>query len=408
MWYSMRMTCSRDSANPRRSSVMAVVMTGLSVLSTMALVTTCDFPPTFGAEYKDSSTNFIEALPLSSPPDASDFGVTVPPDIALDALATWDWAWRAQTGNTYPYMNFVDQGSGTGPGGTGNAWFLETVNLAVNPAFAGALTTGWGASGATLNGTGVIHNNALFANCANDNQYIYIDRNSFIDPLDATTGHTYSLAMNASGIVGLEYLESLIAEYSSLGLYSTGWNGTGPYYTSLSSITSTSTRVVAFNNSNTAFLFDDISAIRTDIDARKWALVLRLGLEDTEPSLVPGTYEFSVYVKRPPTHTFNTDASRGDNVNYAARFVTLRLTQIAGGSTPLTVAVQNYEISALADPDSWNLLTLRMPSGSNFTFPESTTGGAIELSISPIDPSRPEAGAVLIANPSLHFYIDGY
>jgi hypothetical protein len=388
-----------------RVSVSRIIGMALAVPIIM-LVAACDFPPTFGSEYKNSSANFIADRVLAEPPAAGADILIYP----LDALASWDWAWRGQTGagNTYQYMNAIDQGAGTGPGGSGNAWLLEAVNLAVNPAFAGGATTGWAASGAFVSVIAAIHGNALNVDNVTVHGFVHIDTGAFFDDISALLAHAYTISLNATGnngLSGLRYLETEPALYTTTDLQPAGWSGAGPFSISLSGVTNATTRTLTFTHIEPHFQFDDISAIRTDVLPSKWSLVLRLGTTDTEPALVPGIYEFSLDVRRPPTHTFSTDAARGDSVDYASRFVTLRMTQTAGGVIQ-TVAVQSFNISSL--PDTWNRIVLRMPSDSNFTFPESTTGGAIELSISPMNPAIPEAGAVLIANPSLQFYIDGY
>jgi hypothetical protein len=411
MRYTMAMHSPQGSAKHKHVSPPAIITALVVSVLAAAFVTTCNFPLTFGDEYRDSSTNFIADRVLAEPPPATDDGSGV----ALDALAVWDWGWRAQAGNTYQYMEATDLGPATGPGGSGNAWLLEAVNLAVNPAFDGGDTTGWAADGAAISGAGSIHGNALNVNPGSTSGFAYIDTGTFFSELDMVLAHSYTISLNAAGNIGLSglrYLETDPAFYSTDNLQPSGWSGAGPFKIGLANITTTSTNTLTFTYIDSNFQFDDISAIRTDVFPRKWSLVLRLGRTDTEPALVPGIYEFAVHVKRPTLldgapadYLFSTYPFRDDSEYYAARYVTLRATQTAGGIIQ-TVAEQSFDISAL--PDTWNRLVLRMPKGSNFTFPESTTGGAIELSISPMNPSSPEAGAVLIADPSLHFYIDGY
>jgi hypothetical protein len=163
---------------------------------------------------------------------------------------------------------------------------------------------------------------------------------------------------------------------------------------------------LAFANIN-KFSFDDVLAVRSDVPLWKWSLVLRLGLDDTYPSLVPGYYEFSLWVEKPAGYLFSTEAGRGDNTNYASRFITLRMIQ-TDGTVRQTVAEESFDLTALAA--GWNKVALRMPSGSNFSFPETASGQVIELSISTlhVDQNKVEPGAILIARPSLNFYLNGY
>ncbi|PKL26354.1 MAG: hypothetical protein CVV47_00010 [Spirochaetae bacterium HGW-Spirochaetae-3] len=388
----MPVSARREPLKRLRSRAIAAVGCG----AIAALVVTCDMPPSFGDEYRDSSTNFIAAHSLTEPPLATDL---VTP---LDSLALWDWAWRGQTVDIFEYMTLdMTTYAGTGPGGT-DAGLLETVNLAVNPSFSGGLTTGWSASAlASISGAGTIHGSALQGTTPSATDYVYIGDTLFSDA--SATAHSYTLSFNATGTTGLRYIES-----GYFDLQTPSWSATGPSSILVSNISTGTSQVIGLTNSGVGnFVFDDVSAIRADVPATKWSMVLRLSPVDTQPSLAPGIYEFSLYVKRPPTHFFSTDATRGDDEDYASRFVTLRMTQTTGSDVQ-TIAMKSYDLTALADPDVWTELTLRMPSGSNFTFDEDTETQVIELSISPMNPSAPEAGAVLIANPSLMFYIDGY
>lgn len=399
MRYTMDMLTSRRVGRFKRLMPRTAASAACAVI--VALGVTCDMPPSFGDEYRDSSTNFIAAHALAEPVDYTDDGST----IALDALALWDWAWRGQTGNTYQYMSAVDQGA-TGPGGSG-AWLLEAVNLAVNPAFASG-TTGWDIAGsATMTDSGSIHGSSLQVVTPSASDYLCIGGALFSDAATLPDSYSYTLAITASGTTGLKSLES-----GYVDLQSPSWSASGPTSLLINTISTVTTQALSFTNIGSgSFEFDDVSAIRTDVPATKWSMVLRLSPKDTSPSLAPGIYEFSLYVKRPSTHYFSTDATRGDDEHYASRFVTLRMTQtqtVGAEVQTQTIASSSFDLTALADPDVWNQLTLRMPTGSNFTFDEDTETQVIELSISPMDPSSPEAGAVLIAAPSLSFYIDGY
>jgi hypothetical protein len=49
-----------------------------------------------------------------------------------------------------------------------------------------------------------------------------------------------------------------------------------------------------------------------------------------------------------------------------------------------------------------------MEDGNLDRFDETTAEAVIELSIYPFNPQDPEVGAVMIADPRLRFFIDGY
>ncbi len=380
----------------------------ITITAIAALALSCDLPPSFGPEYQDSTVNFIAALPLAAPPPATDHGLTVPPDVALDALATWDWAWRGNAGpaNNFEYMVLTDQGAGTGPGGIGNAWLMETVNLAGNSTFAGPSTAGWASSGATLSGIAAIHASALSATFTDPADFIYIDDTFFSDQPPAEA-HSYLLSMNAMDIEGLRWIETPILAYDANELQLPGWTGPGPYTLRFTNVIEGTNRYLSLSRTINPLKIDDVTAMRIDVSRAFWSLVLRLSAADTIPTLVPGTYEFSVYVRVPGGYLFSTDPARGDDPDYATRFVTLRMLQTSTSGTR-AVAEESFDLTAL--PAGWNRLVLRMEPGSNFTFPETTPGQLVELSISGLhlDENRTEPGAVLIAEPSLNFYINGY
>lgn len=383
-------------------------------LVTAALALACDLPPSFGPVYQDSSTNFIAALPLASPPSAADHGAAVPPDTALDVLATWDWAWRGKAGtaNSYDYMTLTDQGAGTGPGGAGNAWLMETANLASNSTFSAAPGPAWSGSGLTaLTNSGAIHGNALHATGFDDGDYLALSSGLFADGPSPAETHGYRLSMNTGDPTGLNYFYADTGTFDYLTeknyLQLPGWATGGNNSITFVSVGSAPGWSLLFLKASGNLTLDDVTAIRTDVDEKNWALVLRLAAADTIPGLVPGTYEFSVYVRKPAGLLFLTEARTDEG--YASRFVTLKMKQIVNG-TAQTVAERTFDLTALASPGSWNRLALRMEPNSTFSFMESSPGQLVELSISGLsaDGKLLEPGAVLIANPSLNFYINGY
>jgi len=385
----------------------------ITITAIAALALSCDLPPSFGPEYQDSTVNFIAALPLPSAPmpAASDHGTTVP----LDALATWDWAWRGNAGpaNNFEYMVLTDQGAGTGPGGIGNAWLMETVNLATNSGFGAAPGAMWTGTGLAITNAGAYHGAALQAAGFDSGEYLALSSGLFTDGPSPAETHGYLLSLNtdAPSLTDLKHYsaDTAVFDYDmeKTNFQLPGWTAAGINSIPFTEVGSVPGWSLMFIRTSGNLLMDDLTAIRTDKDVKNWSLVLRLSTGDTLPGLVPGTYEFSVYVKKPAGCLFSTEAR--DSEPYASRFVTLKMIQIVG-TTAQTVAERTYDISALADPSVWNRLVLRMNPNSTFSFSESTPGQVVRLSISGLnaDGKLLEPGAVLIAEPSLNFYINGY
>ncbi len=371
-----------------------------AIFITMLTAFSCNMPPSFGPEYNNSSTNFIARLPLAAPVAYGD--ATTP----FNTLATWDWAWRDGNSNTYEYMK-SELRAGEGPGGS-DAWLLTMENLGKDRVCANP-TTNWTAStGATLGTeTGALHGSSLKASFTSTSSSIYIDKVFFSD---YEPGHSYKLFMNAKDADGLRYIEHSEDAYPAENLQTiSGINRT--FFIDFFPGNSNKLHLTK-QNTNPVYL-DDVSAIRTDVNTDKWALCLRLSLKDTEPSLVPGLYAFSVWVKKPDGYAFSTESGRGDNVDYASRFVTLSMIRSSSGNISPQTSKKSFDLTdPLVYPASggWSRLELRLSKHEAFYFNESAEGQQIELRIACIGSSGAdmEPGSILIAGPSLNFYKNGF
>lgn len=394
----------RLSAAPASASTLAALGALIASGALTALGAACNLPPSFGPEYEDSSANFIAGLPLVAPVDYNDQGATV----ALDALATWDWAWRGRTGNVFEYMTADSEGA-SGPSGA-EAWRLETVNLSANRT--ATTTAGWTATGgASLSAASSLHGTALLASFSSQTQSIQLGAGFFAD-IDASQAHSYALVMHASGSTYMRYFDSESDAYLPENLQPLSWLDGQPNAVAFYAGDSGSTRRLVLTKADSSGLrLDDISALRVDVSADQWALCLRLGVRDASPSLVPGLYAFSVWVRRPAGYAFSSDAARADDPDYAARFITLSMTQYLGQSSQTTSRAWNISDPAvISDPDQWTRLELRLSPQAPFSFPESSAGMVVELRIACTGRQgvELEPGAVLIAQPSLNFFKDGY
>lgn len=366
------------------------------ILTTILSVACCNFPPTFDASYRDPTINFIRERTLQAPPPPTDYGSTVP----LDSPARWDWAWRGRTNSPFQYMTLTPSGE-TGPVSGSTVWLLELVNLAANSVC--TATTGWQATGtdATLVcTTGSLHGDAL---------KIKASENSYIKTMDAlfqditTNQHSYYLSIMIKNSNSFRFYTG--NNFNKLEVQNFSWQH-DDYYTIpliISSIATGSTNFGALYTNGADVFIDDVHLIRADIDLNRWALRLILRQTDTEPILVPGMYEFTLYVKKPSGYTFPSESNRGDSNLYASHFVKLRIVQLTNNSI---LAEKIFTISELSQ--GWNKLIVRFPQGKALNFTEGTSISLLALEILPFSTARPFAGAILIANPELHFFINGY
>ena len=392
------------------------------MVAILAAFTTCDLPLSFGPEYFDTSTNFIAAYPLSTPAPATDLGTI----IALDSPAVWDWAWRGKTGDTYEYMRLNDAGTiggvGANDGGfslpsTEQAWRLELVNLMPDPDYFEGLpigpippASGWLTAGPPAS---IDINDPS----ARGKEIVLVSEGPIwagFDPSDA---------FNTPPLPNAIY--SFYARTTTgQPFYNIGLAG-DDLYTKRSRIIRSD--ILAIENfmipSNLYFLkfgreetgvqqnirIDEVRAVRVDLD-ESWRLRLLLSPGNTEPGLVPGYYEFSVWVRIPDDAlTPEDNAGRAANpaAALAASRIRLAMTQVAfleGSDTPSTV---NDTFSV---DNSWTRKALRMEPRSNIDrFDESTNEAVIELSIYPFGTnSEIDVGSVLLAAPTLRFFANGY
>lgn len=157
----------------------------------------------------------------------------------------------------------------------------------------------------------------------------------------------------------------------------------------------TSDTSVAYNGQ-----IDDVRILRSDVATNsKLRLLLKLG--DTSPSLASGLWSFVVWVLVPSSRNF-VDETAARNP-YASTKVTLSM-------EPLIGDLQGFSATFVLDSKAktqWQRLELKMTNG-NFDFPSSSSLAAVELSIAPTDLHDPDSGGILVAQPELHFFLNGY
>lgn len=401
-----------------RGRTIAVTV-AVAVLITFS---TCELPLSFGPEYFDTGTNFIAARPLALPPPASDEGAGIP----LDSTGIWDWAWRGTTGEMVPYdyMVLTDAGpSASGDATDGGftlpddatAWRLELVNLMPDPVYFEGLATvppGWqtGGLGASIaiNQTATSRGKELQLKSIGS-LWVGFDPHSIFNtsPLpDALYSFYAKISPEIPPVYNVEIAAN--STYANLGRI------VRSDILAIESFTiPTNDHRLKFGKKEAGeeqnFNLDEVRAVRVDL-VESWRLRLLLTPEDTNPSLVPGYYEFSVWVRMPDDALApENDAGRmsAPEAALAASSIRLAMTQLGfleGSDTPSSVT-ESFPVSS-----SWKRWALRMAPRSNFDrFDEETDEAVIELSIYPFASNEAiDAGAVLIAAPSLRFFANGY
>lgn len=392
----------------------------LSLAGIGALGLSCDLPPTFGDEYYDDSANFVAAYPFASPTASADSkGAT-----ELGTTGAWDWAWRGQAGNAFAYMSVAedgtagvdvaDSGSGFALASTETAWRLSLANLASNPFFEGGTSDGWEAINTasktiTMGGPPYRHERYLALQSQSaPPTYDWAGFNpsfpGFI--LDGAASGEFRLCFFAPQ-QGIKYLVDS----------QTGVSFSDPktvieiddYKRALEpfTITDADTRVMfAKSNGGQTLDVDDVRIVRHDLKELS-SLRLYLAPADTTPSLVPGKYEFSVWVRRPPDALAYSSADRAydPDAEFAATKVTLVMRQVGfldDVSAPYYFA-ETYDVG-----DGWARLSVRMGDGNMARFDETSSEPVLELAIYPFDPVDMDSGSIQVAAPSLRFFVDGY
>ena len=378
---------------------------GLVGLAMAVGLNACDLPPSFGSEYYDHTTNFINAQALALPPLATDSGGTV----ALDAPAVWDWEWRGHAGNSFQYMNLSGLGADSGPNGSGEAWRLESVNLAADPYLETAIHAAWAADG----------NGSVIQQAAGNGNRLQLK--SFVSPF-GWAGLNLSAMLLDTPLPGRQYtLFSQVVttlpkvSYKLQTLPIADFNDP-PTITPLANFLAFSNFSIGSSdtwlrfgaaNSDQTLALDDLRLVRSDLAARL-CLVLRLRPDNTAPSLVAGYYEFTLWARIPPDALAPASAGRDTDPTapFAAAAIDLGMRQVGFLDEQQTPKLAR---EAFALTTEWQQFSLRMAEGSNFDrFDESSAEPVLELLVYPFTAGAPDVAAVEIAAPVLYFHINGY
>jgi hypothetical protein len=410
----------------RLAGRLALTGLGAAALAMLLLVVTCTLPDTFKPEHFDQSINYIAAYPLAAPPPAD-------ADLALWPVglpAAWDWGWRdpAATGNTYEYMSMSYAGL-VGPN-YAPAWRLELKNLFRNGTFtfgsdaereaylrdnfdpSHAETTYVQYDIRSIPSAAIVNDHGLYFNTQRIEEYLSFNMFRLLEdaPLADNGYYLRFLGEPSDSIQFLTIDPKSSAVISPSDVINASPVGTSGSFFIDQIFTD-------FNDGGKAWslgggdkimniTIDELRVLRSDI-MQGLRLRLRLRPLDTTPELVTGFYEFSLWIRRPDDAWAFDHPARKEHYDapYAA--------------TRVTVALQNVKDNILyggnsaeyAVGDDWTRIVLRLPPKSNIQrFDKDSTEAVLELSIVPavLTGGKLDAGAVLIALPSLNYFIGGY
>jgi hypothetical protein len=348
------------------------------------------------ADYYDSTVNLISTGGL----DQQNLTTA-----GYETNAVWTWAWRGATDaddvTGFDYMTLTDQGlvdaSGEAAGisASSHVYRLELVNLVAGGDFQGSDLTAWTKDSladtvlvAVTSGT-QIHGQSLKITTA-ANSWISYNLAALKD-YSATNAHDYSLLANCK----------IVDSYSQFSeTFVSGAGGQIPYGSAFrinqTGVLALSMDLFFGSGSINDITIDDFRCYRSDLVS---AIRILLRPSDTNPSLINGYYEFSVWARKPSGLFFATE----DNAialadGYASSEVSLFMTNLSKGKGS---AQAKFPVVG----ENWIRLVLRENLYGNMEGIDPTSVvPAMELAIYPCDFQQPSPGVVEIAQPELHFY----
>lgn len=362
----------------------------------------CDLPDPF-AGYRETEHNFIAGTPLAPPPEPSS-------GADLNGSGFWDFAWRNPATANYAYMKQTEETAETGPIPGVAVFRLELVNLYdggdFESATVGELPSGWenqGLANAKVVSSGLNgHGKSLTITKQNESA----DWAGF--PVTALKDKD----VQGSKAYVINFFAGALSSQSGYSLQNTGsydqTKNMGPITAgdnintlALWSTSGASEDHILFGGpASMSLTIDELRVLRGDLgqDSR---LRLRLRRRDTEPPLMPGYYEFRLWIKKPSGAKWHDEART--NEPPAARRVGISLSQLdaQGKETATPIPITERAVT-----DEWQEIVAR---GQNIDLLHDTADApVIELSIRPYATGKLDAGAVLIAAPVLRYYLDGY
>lgn len=363
----------------------------------------------------------------------------------VNLLGNWDFTsltattpnWALTT--TTDYMNWTDLGAGSGPTASSHAYRLEIKNLIPNGDFSasspgsliGNPTSAWSISGSgtatvvAAGGSVTAQNSSSISVAVNSVQWtsqyttdtLSLNLNSALGTSSLgqplwTTGQ-YVLQMNFINLLTstpceLDFQPTLgtIVSWTQTNSNNTypleqlfSINSSGPTGSSIGnafSYSGTSDALVFTYAKNTQNLvFNSLRLVRSDIPLT--VATSLPSLTSGALQLIPGTYQFSVWVKSDPT--------AGTANRFAATGLTIKVTAATQPGNNGTF--ETFIPSTGWSSSGWTLITLPLGTVDFVDYDSQHTGPALTIALSPTniynDSPSLDAGSLLIASPTLQF-----
>lgn len=393
---------------PKKNSFLFCVVSVLAI--TTILITGCDLfasKQTFSDAYYDN--NFIAAIGFDQFEGAN---TAIPAAEALPVTGRWDFAYRYQTWDGFPYMTLTPASVASGdPGTTASAfgtvpaglaadapvYRLTLANLIEGGDFEGATPeAGWTKDNITSpvsfldvpSGTSIDH--WLQMSLSNPSHFVEYAIPATIHTFQASKGYQLAFRWDATDAINAINADKITTNGSS-----TTFNSND--YTASSLFTADAVNTLRFATDKTLSLSIDDITVKRDTSISSAQLRLLLTVKETEPSLESLMYRFTFWVCEDPQ--ISAIASP-----YALDTLKAEMLPVSGYSTVTTEpSPDNYVYTNDTASYGWKKMTVSVTNG-NLQFTTKTLP-VLELVIN-LDLATP--GQILIAQPELRCYPDGY
>lgn len=374
----------------------------LAVLSACVLFASCDlftYKRPFADAYYDN--NFIAALNFDQ---FSGADTSVP---AIAVTGSWDCAYRyadGWSGTPVNYVTLADTGKTAGVYDTADGlssaakvFRLEKTNLITDGDFETGAGT-WALTDATT-GDAVSSDTESVASYVTSNG---LNNKSMQLTLGSSTTNMMYSIVASSLVTGLSYnidfrwSSNSGAPTSNVICVNSNTNALFNFDSdtahAASSFEALASNTIQFRSSTWEGLVDDISICKSTSQQVR----LLLKKTDTNPALEDFLYIFSLWVHADPSVAANTSPYNLDTIS-------LKMYQVDGAST-MSPDTTNATYTYSSTQSGWQKIYVRVNNG-NLQINSTATGAVLQLIID-LDKSLP--GRVLIAQPELRAYPDGY
>mgnify|MGYP002352226586 CR=1 FL=1 len=427
------------AAAPTARATSVPVVLAFSVLCA-GFLAGCDlfaYKRIFDDAYYDN--NFIAAIDFDAKADVDAVPSAVDPDTGalVEETGVWDFAYRYQSWKGTPYMSldpmpaldpYATPGSPgfsaasiavpSGLSASAPVYRLEVLNFLEGGDFEGIADTaglsglGWVKDASTGTGastlklllpTGGIHGNSVSFSLSSTNQYV-----TWTIPDTLVSGAAYRLSFNWESTTDKNHallLSQVNGGTVSVPIYieESSGNEQTAYGTGYIDFTAGASNVLVFTTDSVAEVVLDDLRISSKV-SNKLRLLLKQG--ETNPPLESFLYRFTFWVCEDPTASLTSLPYRLPTFTPYMQKIE-PYSSISAFASPVEYVVQ--------DTPSWRKMTLETQNGNLVLLDASGTVPVLELilnldtdSQSTVTKIPASAGRILIAQPELRAYPDGY